>query len=85
MSRLRPLREDEIPEDARIYFQRQQAAFGTVFNSTAFAAYFPEMMIATPGIGRSHRAWQPARPAQAPPQRQGRLHDRLSLLSRPQR
>ena len=51
MSRLRPLREDEIPEEARIYFQRQQAAFGTVFNSTAFAAYFPEMMIATQELG----------------------------------
>ena len=51
MSRLRPLREDEIPENARIYFQRQQAAFGTVFNSTAFAAYFPEMMIATQELG----------------------------------
>ena len=51
MSRLRPLREDEIPENARIYFQRQQAAFGTVFNSTAFAAYFPEMLIATQELG----------------------------------
>ena len=51
MSRLRPLREDEIPENARIYFQRQQAAFGTVFNSTAFAAYFPEMMVATQELG----------------------------------
>lgn len=51
MSRLRPLREDEIPENARVYFQRQQAAFGTVFNSTAFAAYFPEMMVATQELG----------------------------------
>ena len=51
MPRLRPLKEQEVPEEARVYFQRQESAFGTVLNSTGFSAYFPGMMAAAQGLG----------------------------------
>ena len=51
MPRLRPLREDEVPEEARVYFQSQEATFGQVFNSTRFSAYFPGMMAAAQELG----------------------------------
>ena len=51
MPRLRPLKEHEVPEEARVYFQRQEATFGQVLNSTGFSAYFPRMMAAAQELG----------------------------------
>ena len=51
MPRLRPLREHEVPEEAQVYFRRQEATLGQVLNSTRFSAYFPGMMAAAQGLG----------------------------------
>ena len=51
MPRLRLLTEEEVPPEARVYFQRQEAAYGAVLNSTAFSAYFPGMMVAAQELG----------------------------------
>jgi hypothetical protein len=49
--RLRPLTEHEVPEEARVYFQKQEATYGQVLNSTGFSAYFPAMMAAAQELG----------------------------------
>ena len=51
MARVRLLGEQDVPEEARRYLQEQQETYGTVLNSTAFAAYFPGMMAASRELG----------------------------------
>ena len=53
MARVRLLGEQDVPEEARRYLQEQQEAYGTVLNSTAFAAYFPGMMAASRELGNA--------------------------------
>ena len=53
MARVRLLGEQDVPEEARRYLQEQQETYGTVLNSTAFAAYFPGMMAASRELGNA--------------------------------
>ena len=53
MARIKLLGQDDVPENARPYLQQQQETYGTVLNSTAFAAYFPGMMAASRELGNA--------------------------------
>ncbi len=47
MPRIRPLTEDEVDPESREYFQRGQASFGTVLQSTGLYAYCPPILAGT--------------------------------------
>ena len=81
MARVRLLGEQDVPEEARRYLQEQQETYGTVLNSTAFAAYFPGHDGRIQGTRQRHRQGRVVRRVQETTQREGGLSDRLPLLS----
>ena len=51
MARIRPLKEEEVPPESRVHFQRNRNAFGTVLNNTGFYAYCPPVLDAATALG----------------------------------
>jgi hypothetical protein len=51
MARIHPLREEEVPPESRVHFQRDRAGFGTVLNSTGVYAHCPPILSAAKELG----------------------------------
>lgn len=53
MPRIRPLTLDEAPQECRLRFSSDQAAYGRVLDSTGIQAYCPPIQLAVGGLGAS--------------------------------
>lgn len=67
MPRIRPLKEEEVPQESRIHFQKDRNFFGTVLNSTGVYAYCPPVLSGAKTMG-------------AAVERSGRLRKQLRFL-----
>ena len=56
VTRIRPLKEEDVDPESRVHFERDRVAFRTVLDSTGIAAYCPPILNATKVIGAAIEA-----------------------------
>ncbi len=51
MPRVCPLKEEQVPTESRIHFQKDRSSFSTVLNSTGIYAHCPPILSAAKALG----------------------------------